>query len=111
MLDFHANQPFKVRQVKEEGIFKWTQKIQAVGSKFQEAALMHCTIEEIAGVLMLTDKLRNLCFMQGLYSDRIQTIVRSRNSDGFDNSQKSFGGRKCYYLQTGKVQDGKVIFF
>ena len=87
-LDFHANQPFKVRQVKDALYYRGNSRC-----------------------IMLADKLRNLCFMQGLYSDRIQTTVRSRNSDGFDDSQKSFGGRKCYYLQTGKVQDGKVIFF
>lgn len=28
--------------------------------------------------------MRNICFIQGLYSDRIQTIVRSRNHASFD---------------------------
>jgi hypothetical protein len=31
--------------------------------------------------LDLSDRLRNICFVQGLGSDRIQTIVRSRNFD------------------------------
>jgi hypothetical protein len=35
--------------------------------------------------LTLTDKFRNICFVQGLYSDRIQTIVRSRNHSSFDD--------------------------
>ena len=29
--------------------------------------------------------LRNICFVQGLYSDRIQTIVRRRNHSNFDD--------------------------
>jgi hypothetical protein len=29
----------------------------------------------------LSDRLWNICFMQGLYSDRIQTTVCSRNHD------------------------------
>jgi hypothetical protein len=33
---------------------------------------------------MLSDRLQNICFVQGLQSDRIQTIVRSRNKDDFD---------------------------
>jgi hypothetical protein len=34
--------------------------------------------------LTLSDRLRNICFVQGLSSERIQTIVRSRNQDDFD---------------------------
>ncbi|PNF41544.1 hypothetical protein B7P43_G12317 [Cryptotermes secundus] len=37
------------------------------------------------GILTLSDRLRNICFIQGLSSDRIQTIVRSQNQDDFDN--------------------------
>ena len=36
------------------------------------------------GILDLSDRLRNICFVQGLASDRIQTIVRSRNYQNFD---------------------------
>ena len=32
----------------------------------------------------MSDRLRNICFVQGLASDRIQTIVRSRNYCNFD---------------------------
>ena len=45
---------------------------------------MDCSMEERAGLLTLADRLRNICFVQGLYSNRIQTIVRSRNNDNFD---------------------------
>jgi hypothetical protein len=40
--------------------------------------------DERAGILTLSDKLRNICFVQGLFSDRIQTIVRSRKHEDFD---------------------------
>lgn len=77
-LDFHANQLFWARQNKSENISEWIQKIQTLGSKFRESALQDCTKEERAGILTLADKLRKICFIQGLCSDRIQTIVRSR---------------------------------
>lgn len=83
-LDFHANQLFKARQGKSDSVSEWIQKIQTLSSKFREAALTDCTEEERAGMLTLSDRLRNICFIQGLHSDRIQTIVRSRNHDDFD---------------------------
>jgi hypothetical protein len=66
-------------------VTEWIQKIQTLGSKFRESALQNCTEEERAGILILSDKLRNICFIQGLYSDRIQTIVRSGNNENFDD--------------------------
>jgi hypothetical protein len=83
-LDFHANQLFRAREEKSENISEWIQKIQALGSKFREAALKDCTQAERAGVLTLSDRLRNICFIQGIYSDRIKTILRSRNQDNLD---------------------------
>ena len=49
----------------------------SLGSKFREAALQDCEQDERAGIITLADKLRNICFVQGVYSDRIQTNVRS----------------------------------
>jgi hypothetical protein len=83
-LDFHANQLFKARQGRSENISEWIQKIQTLGSKFREAALTDCMQAERAGILTLSDRLWNFCFIQGLHSDRIQTIVRSQNQDDFD---------------------------
>jgi hypothetical protein len=71
MPDFHANQLFRARQEKAENISDWIQKIQALGSKIREAALKDCTTAERAGILTLSDRLRNICFIQGLQSDRI----------------------------------------
>ena len=55
-----------------------------MGSQFREAALLNCNEGAREGILDLSDRLRNICFVQGLASDRIQTIVRSRNHDDFD---------------------------
>jgi hypothetical protein len=81
-LDFHAIQLFRAK-IKSENVSEWIQKIQTLGSKSRVCALLNC-LEERGGILNLSDKLRNICFIQGLYSDRVQTIVRSRGSESFD---------------------------
>ena len=82
-LDYHANQLFSTKQSKVESVSEWI-RVQKLGSKFREAALQDCEQDEAAGILTLADKLRNICFVQGLYSDRIQPIVKSRNHSSFD---------------------------
>ena len=84
-LDFHATQLFGARQGKSESISEWIQTIQKLSSKFREAALQDCEDDERVGIIALADKLRNICFVQGISSDRIQTIVRSRNGNAFDD--------------------------
>jgi hypothetical protein len=83
-LDYHANQLFSTKQSRTESVSEWIQRKQNLGSKFREAALQDCEQDERTGILTLADKLRNVCFVQGLHSDRIQTIVRSRNHANFD---------------------------
>jgi hypothetical protein len=80
-LDFHANLLFKAKQNRTESISERIQKIQTLGSKFRECALQNCSEEETAGILNLSDKLRNICFIQ----DYTQTVVRSRNNEHFDD--------------------------
>jgi len=41
-------------------------------------------VDEQVGIVALADKLRNICFVQGISSGRIQTIVRSRSENSFD---------------------------
>ena len=53
--------------------------------EIREAALQNCEQDERAGILIFADKLRNICFVQGLYSDRIEKIVRSRYHSRFDD--------------------------
>jgi hypothetical protein len=84
-LDYHANQLFSTKQSKPESVLEWIRRVQKFGSKFREAALQDCEQDWKTGILTLADKLRNICFVQGLYSDRIQTIVRSRNHASFDD--------------------------
>jgi len=83
-LDFHSSQLFKAKQGKDERVTDWIHKIQTPGSQFREAALLNCSEGAREGILDLADRLRNICFVQGLASDRIQTIVRSRNYQNFD---------------------------
>jgi hypothetical protein len=65
-LDFHANTLFKAKQENTDSVSDWIQKIQGLGSKFREAALTDCTDEERPSILTLSDRLRNICFAQGL---------------------------------------------
>ena len=62
----------------------WIRKIQTLSSQFREAALLNCSEGAREGILDLADRLRNIGFVQGLASDRIQTIVRRRNYQNFD---------------------------
>jgi hypothetical protein len=59
-LDFHATQRFKAKQEKSESVSEWVQRIQTLGSKFREVALMDCEEDERAGIPTLSDKLRNI---------------------------------------------------
>jgi len=83
-LDFHASQLFKARQRRDENLANWIHKIQTLGSQFLEAELLICSEGSREGILELSDRLRNISFIQGLASDRIQTIVRSRNYQNFN---------------------------
>jgi len=83
-LDYHATQLFGAKQGKNDGVSEWIQNIQRLSSKFREAALQDCEDEERLGIVALADKLQNICFVQGIFSDRIQTIVRNRNGRTFD---------------------------
>ena len=80
----HASQLFKARQGKEEKVADWIHKVQNLGSQFREAVLINYREEAREGVLDLSDRLRNICFIHGLASDRIQTTVRSCNYQNFD---------------------------
>ena len=73
-LDYHANQLFSTKQSKAESVSDWIQRVRKLGSKFREAAPQDCEQDERAGILTLADKLRNICFVQGLHSDRIKQL-------------------------------------
>ena len=75
---FHAIQLFNARQGKDERVAVWIHKFQNMGSQFREVALVNCRGGAREVILDLYDRLGNICFIQALASDRIQTIVRSR---------------------------------
>ena len=50
--------------------------MQRLGSKFRGAALQDCEQDERAGILTFADKLRNICFVKELYSDRIKKFEK-----------------------------------
>ena len=70
-LEFHASQLFKARQGKDEKVAEWIHKIQTLGSQFREAALLNFREGVREGILDMSDRLRNICFIQGLASNRI----------------------------------------
>ena len=83
-LYFHVSKLFKAKQGKDEKLADWIHKIQILGSQFCETALLNYKEGSREGMLDLSDRLRNICFIQGLASDRIQTTVRSCNYQNFD---------------------------
>ena len=99
-LDYRANKLFSTKQSKVENVSEWIQRVQKLGSKFREAALQDWEVDERAGILTLADKLRNICFVQGLYSDRIQTIVRSRNHSTFDEMAETALDESAIFSKT-----------
>jgi hypothetical protein len=88
-LDFHASQIFKSRQGKDENLAEWIHKIQSLGLQFREAALLNCSEGAGEGIFDLSDRLRNIRFIQGISSDRFHTIVQSRNYQNFDEIAES----------------------
>jgi hypothetical protein len=71
-------------RVKSESVSDWIQTIQRLGLKFRETDLHNCEPDEKVGILSISYKLRNTCFVQGLSSYRIQMIMTSSNHEKFD---------------------------
>jgi len=63
--------------------------IQNSVSHFSTATLLTCSEGAWGGILDLSDRLRNICFIQGLASNQIQTIVQSCNYQNFDEIAKT----------------------
>jgi len=77
-LDYYACKMFSARQSKNESIASWGHKIDELQTDLREAARRVCRPEEILGAIGLINHLGKACFVQGLYNERIQTIVQSR---------------------------------
>jgi hypothetical protein len=72
----HATQLFGARQGKSDSISGWIQSVQKLSSKFREAVLQDYEDDERVGIVALAGKLRNICFVQGIASDRIQSASK-----------------------------------
>jgi hypothetical protein len=78
-LDYYAwRRMFNSRQGNEESVSAWAGRIDALQAEFREWAYGECARDEAKGALALIDHLARACFVQGLASDRIRTIVRAR---------------------------------
>ena len=77
-LDFYACRMFGARQEKGENTASWGSRIDEMQTELREAARRVCKPEEIQGAVGLIGHLGKACFLQGLQSERIQTIFRSR---------------------------------
>ena len=64
-------------------VASWGNKIDEIQTDMREPPRRVCKREEILGAIGLVNLLRKACFMQGLYIERIQTIVRSRGESIF----------------------------
>jgi hypothetical protein len=105
-LDDHATQLFGAKQGKNDSISGWIQNVQKLSSKFREAALQDCEDERV-GTVALADKLRNICFVQGIASDRIQTVVRSRNGEMFDEiAETALEEESAIYSKNERYRQG-----
>jgi hypothetical protein len=77
-LDFYARRMFSARQEKGENVASWGSRIDEMQTELRKAARRVCKPEEILGEVGLISHLGKACFVQGLYNERIQTIVHSR---------------------------------
>jgi hypothetical protein len=69
---------FSARLEIGESVASWGGRIDEMQTDLREAARRVCKQEEIQGAVGLINHLGKACFIQGLYNERIQTIVRSR---------------------------------
>jgi len=71
--------------------------------------LQDCREDERVGIVALGDKLRNICFVQGIVSDRIHTIVRSRNGDTFDEiAETALEEESAIYSKNKRCKQGTL---
>jgi hypothetical protein len=69
--------------------------------------LQDCENDKRVGIVALADKLRNICFVQGISSDRIQTIIRSRNGNTFDEiAERALDEESAIFSKNGRYRQG-----
>lgn len=80
-IDFYALRMFSARQSASENIMAWASRVDNLQTQFKEAAARACEPTNLEGALSLIFMMGRACFTQGLYNERIQTVVRSRDSN------------------------------
>jgi hypothetical protein len=74
MLDYYACHMFSSRQGPNENVVSCSSRRDTMQSQLREAAHRICVDEELIGAMGLINHLAKACFVQGLSSERIQTI-------------------------------------
>jgi hypothetical protein len=82
-LDYHAHKAFTSRQGQGESISQWGVRMDSICGELQRAASKHMedlewTGEKREGGGDTIDLLIRACFIQGLYDDRIKTMVKTK---------------------------------
>jgi len=84
-LDYHANKAFTSKQGPNETISQWGVRMDTVCGDLQRAARKHMedlawTYEKREGGGDILDLLIRACFIQGLYDERIKTMVKTKGN-------------------------------
>ena len=107
--DFHASQLFKARQGKDKKVANWIHKIRTLESQFHEPALLNCSVGVQEGISYLSDHLCNISFIQELASDRIQTIVWSRNYKNINEIAETALVEEHYSMQAREIPGRRSV--
>lgn len=79
-IDYYACKLFNARQGNSESVANWGSRVDTLVTDLKEAAMRVCTAPQEQGALALIHHLARACFTQGLNSERIQTILRSKST-------------------------------
>ncbi|XP_049859439.1 uncharacterized protein LOC126354094 [Schistocerca gregaria] len=77
-IDYYACTMFNSRQEKGESVAQWGSRVDSMQFHFREAMKRVMEDEEIAGSNALIGKLGRAVFIQGLYDERIKTVIRAQ---------------------------------
>ena len=102
-LDYYACKMFSARKEKNESVASWENRIDEMQTELREAAKRVCTPEEIRGAVGLIGHLGKACFIQGLSSERIQTIVRSKGESIALSQAVEFSLEVRNFFQSRKI--------
>ena len=84
-LDYYAHTAFTSKEDQDEAISQWGVRMDTVCGDLQRAARKHVedfawTNEKRKGGVDIIDLFIRACFFQGLYDDRIKTMVKAKGN-------------------------------